>query len=166
MTQVLFICLGNICRSPAAETIFRDKVIAGGLGDHFTVDSCGTSSLHEGEEADLRMKKHAQDRGYKITSRSRGFRGLPDFENFDYIVTMDDKNHGDILDWPNVPEPMKSKVYKFATFCEGNQTTEVKDPYYGGPKDFEETLDLLEKGCDNLLRYILCQKDPDFLISR
>ena len=93
MRSVLFVCLGNICRSPAAEGIFSTMAEQRNLRKRLTIDSAGTSGYHRGEPADERMRKHAQKRGYRLLSRSRPFLHPEDFERFDYILAMDDSNY-------------------------------------------------------------------------
>ena len=90
--KVLFVCLGNICRSPSAEAVFRSLVAKEGLSGDFEIDSAGTSGWHEGEPADQRMQKHAHKRGYNLTSLSRPVKPESDCETFDYIVAMDREN--------------------------------------------------------------------------
>lgn len=94
--KVLFVCLGNICRSPAGEGIFKDMVIQEGLSDKITVDSAGTSGYHDGELPDPRMRQHGSRRGYKFDSLSRKFIA-DDFYNFDIILAMDDSNYHNIM---------------------------------------------------------------------
>jgi len=103
------------------------------------------------------MKKHAEDRGYNIVCRSRGFRGVSDFEKFDYIVTMDNQNYSDIINWPDAHPDFLKKVFKFVDFCIKTKVDIIEDPYYGGPKDFESTLDLIEEGSQELIN-VLSQK--------
>ncbi|MBZ0200822.1 MAG: low molecular weight phosphotyrosine protein phosphatase, partial [Ignavibacteriaceae bacterium] len=92
MKKILFVCMGNICRSPAAEGVFKALVKQNGLEDFFEVDSAGTIGYHAGEQPDVRMKKHALKRGYNLIHAARKFNPLRDFDYFDYIITMDDEN--------------------------------------------------------------------------
>ena len=94
--KVLFVCLGNICRSPSAEAIFRGFVKKKNLGDQFEIDSAGTSGYHQGEPADARMRRHAIKRGYQLTSLSRKFDPVNDFDDFDIIIAMDRENLHDL----------------------------------------------------------------------
>ncbi|MCB0378379.1 MAG: low molecular weight phosphotyrosine protein phosphatase [Bdellovibrionales bacterium] len=150
--KVLFVCLGNICRSPAAEGVMKHLLHQAQLEDHVFVDSCGTSAHHEGEEADPRMQKHAEDRGYKITSIARGFRKA-DFEEFDYIITMDESNYNNLVSLDRKGH-FREKIAKMTDFCESIEAPSVPDPYYGGPDGFEEVLDILEDACDGFLKKI------------
>lgn len=151
--KVLFVCMGNICRSPAAEGVMNTMVEQNNLSNQIQIDSAGTIGYHEGEPADARMSKHASKRGYKLTSRSRKFNPDKDFEEFDYIVTMDDNNYEDILSLDR-KNKYGHKVYKIAKFFVNHDHTEVPDPYYGGSDGFEIVLDLLEDGNKNLLEKI------------
>ena len=148
--KVLFVCMGNICRSPAAEGIMNSLIKKNNLEEYIQVDSAGTIAYHEGEGADPRMKKHASNRGYNLTSKARKFDIEKDFEKFDYIVTMDDENYFNVLEFD--PESQfVNKVHKMAKFSSNPNVTEVPDPYYGGSKGFEIVLDILEDSCSNLL---------------
>lgn len=151
--KILFVCMGNICRSPAAEGIMQKMIEETNLSDFISVDSAGTIGFHEGEPADLRMSKYALSRGYKLTSRSRKFNPSKDFEEFDYIVTMDDDNYEDILAM-DLKKKYRNKVHKIAKFFTDHGYTEVPDPYYGSSDGFELVLDLLEEGNKNLLEKI------------
>lgn len=158
---MLFVCLGNICRSPTAEAVFRHSVEKRGLGSKFKIDSAGTINYHEGEPADARMKAAAIRRGVKLTSISRPI--CPsDFEEFDLILAMDKKNKEDILKahkmWDSKQAlPLKSdeKVKMICEYCKKFEETEVPDPYYGGAAGFEKVLDLLEDACESLLDSII-----------
>ncbi|MDF3128201.1 low molecular weight phosphotyrosine protein phosphatase [Kiritimatiellaeota bacterium B1221] len=147
--KVLFVCLGNICRSPSAEAVFKSKVDAAGLSNAFEIDSAGILSVHAGDAADARMRKHALARGYKLESRSRPV--VPqDFRHFDYIIGMDHANISDLLD--RAPDlESKAKVSLFLDVAPELKRKEVPDPYYGGAAGFEEVLDLCEAASEKLL---------------
>ncbi|CAA0825212.1 Unknown protein [Striga hermonthica] len=162
--SVLFVCLGNICRSPAAEGVFRHLVKEKGLDSKFFIDSAGTINYHEGDQADPRMRAASKRRGIEITSLSRPIRPS-DFGDFDLILAMDRKNREDILDaferWRHkepLPANADKKVQLMCSYCKKHDETEVPDPYYGGPKGFEKVLDLLEDACESLLENIVAEK--------
>lgn len=150
--KVLFVCLGNICRSPAGEGIFRDMVIQEGLSDKITVDSAGTSGYHDGELPDPRMRQHGSRRGYKFDSLSRKFTA-DDFYNFDIILAMDDSNYHNIMRLAPDLDSQK-KVYRMVDFSKKYVHDHVPDPYYSGADGFELVLDLLEDACAGLLEKI------------
>ncbi|KAJ8440505.1 hypothetical protein Cgig2_022946 [Carnegiea gigantea] len=163
--SVLFVCLGNICRSPAAEGVFRDLVKKRGLDSKFRIDSAGTINYHEGNPADSRMRAAASRRGIEITSISRPIRPS-DFGDFDLILAMDKSNRADILEalekWKqreNLPPDADKKVKLMCSYCKKHNETEVPDPYYGGQKGFEKVLDLLEDACESLLDSILTETE-------
>lgn len=153
MVKVLFVCMGNICRSPAAEGIFKKYVDEAKLGGQISIDSAGTIGYHEGELPDARMRKHALNRGYYLDSRARQFNPKKDFNEFDYIITMDNDNYLDItrLDHKGL---YRNKIYKMADFISDKNVNEVPDPYYGGADGFEFVIDILEEGSKNLLTKI------------
>lgn len=151
MKKVLFVCLGNICRSPSAEGVFTHMVKEAGLENEISVDSCGTTAHHEGEPADIRMREHSKQRGYDLKSIARGIqRG--DFEEFDYIITMDNSNYNNVV--AMAADIQKHKIKKMTDFCTDHPHDQVPDPYYGGPEGFELVLDLLEDACKGLLKHI------------
>ncbi|KAH6793613.1 protein-tyrosine phosphatase [Perilla frutescens var. hirtella] len=159
--SVLFVCLGNICRSPAAEGVFRHLVKKRGLDSNFYIDSAGTINYHEGDEADPRMRAASKKRGIEITSLSRPMKPS-DFRDFDLILAMDEQNREDILGaferWRHretFPEGAHNKVRLMCSFCKRHHETQVPDPYYGGPQGFEKVLDLLEDACESLLENIV-----------
>ncbi|OMO93865.1 Protein-tyrosine phosphatase/arsenate reductase [Corchorus capsularis] len=161
--SVLFVCLGNICRSPAAEGVFRDVVKKKGLDSKFNIDSAGTINYHEGNMADPRMRAASKRRGIEITSISRPIRPS-DFRDFDLILAMDRSNREDILEafnrWKDretFPADAHKKVRLMCSYCKKHDETEVPDPYYGGPQGFEKVLDLLEDACESLLDSILVE---------
>lgn len=149
--KILFVCLGNICRSPSAEAVFKAKLIDHGLDAEVEVESAGTSSYNEREPADSRMKKHAIKRGYDLTSISRQI--LPsDFDYYDLIIAMDDNNYHNLVGLAKNPSH-KNKIAlmtEFSEIYEGN----VPDPYYGGSKGFETVLDILEDCSEGLIEEI------------
>lgn len=152
-TRVLFVCWGNICRSPSAEAVFTAVVKKAGLENEFEIDSAGTIAAHSGEPADARMQSHAIKRGYHLTSISRKINPNIDFDRFDYIVAMDDKNMGDLL-YLTRNEADEMKLSKMTDYSSKFNSTSVPDPYYGGAAGFELVLDLLEDACEGLLNYI------------
>jgi protein-tyrosine phosphatase len=148
--QVLFVCLGNICRSPSAEAVFTALVEKAGLTDKIECDSAGTAGYHAGEPADARMQRHAIRRGYHLTSRSRKFMASRDFDRFDYIIGMDDQNVWDLKCQARHEHDLK-KIYKMTDFATEGDYDSVPDPYYGGEAGFEMVLDILEDACAGLL---------------
>jgi protein-tyrosine phosphatase len=157
MKKVLFVCLGNICRSPAAEGIFIQKVQQQGLESHFHIDSAGLHGYHEGELPDHRMRTHALRRGYKLTSRSRPVK-YDDFEVIDLISGMDDDNIRNLKRLAPDLESQK-KICRMTDYCRVNKDDHVPDPYYGGPSGFEHVLDLLEDACEGLLDVLKQEKN-------
>ena len=147
--RILFVCLGNICRSPAAEEVMRKLVSDAGLEHEFFLDSAGLIDYHEGEPADARMRAHAARRGYHITHLSRPVR-YDDFVDFDWIVVMDDRNISKLQSLaPGLEE--EKKVVRMTDYCRLKVVDHVPDPYYGGDSGFENVLDILEDACAGLL---------------
>ena len=146
--RVLFVCLGNICRSPAAQGILEHIVRENGMQESIEVDSAGTYSGHRGELPDRRMRNAAMYRGYGLTHRSRPVSSL-DFLEFDLVIAMDDQNYEDLMHLaPSVEATHKIK--KMASFLKQRQMSYIPDPYYMGAEGFSLVLDLLEDGCQNL----------------
>ena len=151
--KILFVCLGNICRSSSAEGVMKHLLEESGLGNEFVVDSAGISSYHQGELPDSRMRAHAIRRGYELTHRSRSVR-TEDFYNFDLIIGMDDRNIDDLKDRAPSPEEWK-KIHLMTEYCTRfTHADHVPDPYYGGAEGFEYVLDLLEDACAGLLEHL------------
>lgn len=147
--KILFVCLGNICRSPAAEGVLRSIVDSRGDSDAWVIDSAGTYGGHAGDMPDRRMHVHAQRRGYDLTHRSRKFRES-DFDDFDLIIPMDSSNECDLHDLAPSPEA-EAKIVPMMRFVTlATRYDHVPDPYYEGAEGFELVLDLLEDGCANL----------------
>lgn len=148
--KILFVCLGNICRSPAAEAIARKIIDQRALGDRLEVDSAGLHGYHEGEKADRRMRLAAGERGYDVTSISRPIR-YDDFFDFDLIIGMDHTNVEALVRQAPTAEAVR-KIRPIAGYFRAHPSWDhIPDPYYGGGKGFELVLDLLEDGVGNLI---------------
>jgi len=152
MINVLFVCLGNICRSPSGEGVFKALIKKEGLEKAFFVDSAGTSAFHVGESADSRMRKHAVQREINLTSLSRKFT-TNDLIKFDYIMAMDRDNYSDIL-VQDKHDKFNNKVFMMTNYSSLYYNKEIPDPYYGGDKGFEKVLDMLQESCIGLLEMI------------
>ena len=151
--KILFVCLGNICRSPSAEAIMKAKVEAENLSHLIEVDSAGISGYHQGEPADQRMLQFARQRGYELTSISRPVHPRSDFEHFNYIIAMDDQNKEDLLAMTSNPDEQK-KIFKMTDFCLTTRHNSVPDPYYGATAGFHLVIDILEDACEGLLNHL------------
>ena len=153
--RVLFICMGNICRSPAAEGVFQHYVQQAGFSDRIEIDSAGTINYHQGEPADGRMQAAATRRGYTLSSRARQIQ-VADIKTFDLIVAMDHDNLQNLEHMAHGPQPHIRMLGSFLDGAESNKAAKpVPDPYYGGGDGFERVLDMLEAACPALLEY--CQ---------
>lgn len=149
---VLFVCLGNICRSPAAEGVMKQLVFDDPeLRGNFVIDSAGIGNWHVGQLPDKRMRDHAEARGYSLTSKARQV-CVDDFDRFDYIFAMDEQNMIDLKRLTRTGKD-KEKIFCLADYltCHPNYST-VPDPYYGSGKDFDIALDLIEDACQELCR--------------
>jgi protein-tyrosine phosphatase len=151
MKKILFVCLGNICRSPAAEGIFQAKLTELKIEAQVYCDSAGTSGFHAGERADARMREHAKRRGYELLSRSRGVIPHQDFDEFDLILAMDQSNFENLTQMARTDKE-RSKIKKMLSYASGVDLEDVPDPYYGGEQGFEQVMDLLERACDGLIK--------------
>ena len=149
MKKILFVCLGNICRSSSAEGVLYHLIEDAGRAEEFLYDSAGMLSDLQGEQPDSRMRAHAARRGYQLVLRSRPVR-TEDFYNFDLIIGMDDRNIEDLKDIAPSPEEWK-KIHRMTEYCNRIPADHVPDPYYGGAEGFEYVLDILEDACSGLL---------------
>ncbi len=151
--RVLFVCLGNICRSPTAEGVFRDLVRRQGLQDLIQTDSAGTGSWHIGSPPDPRAQLSAEKRGYDISDlRARQTRPQ-DFADFDYILAMDRQNARD-LQKLGTGQTALGRLQLFLDFAPGDKGREVADPYYGGQEDYERAFELIDQAARGLLKHI------------
>lgn len=149
--RVLFVCLGNICRSPAAEGIFHALTEKAGVSDNYLVDSAGTYGGHRGDLPDHRMREAASRRSYELAHRSRQVR-TDDFDNFDFILAMDDSNYENLYRLAPSVEAGR-KIHRIMEFSSRKDYDHIPDPYYEGRDGFELVLDMLEDACAGLLNY-------------
>ena len=148
--KILFICLGNICRSPMAETVMNKLLEDKGLSDKYEIDSAGLDNYHEGEKADRRMRSHACFRGYDITHISRPMTE-EDWYSFDRIICMDEQNRR-TLERRAPSLEFTKKIELITDYCRKySYASCVPDPYYGGDQGFENVIDLLEDACEGIL---------------
>tara|TARA_Y100001968_G_scaffold324142_1_gene362928 strand:+ start:11040 stop:11519 length:480 start_codon:yes stop_codon:yes gene_type:complete len=149
--SILFVCLGNICRSPAAEAVFLNQIKKKSLEDYFIVDSAGTGGWHVGNLADSRMRNAALKRGIDIQSKARKI-SLQDFQIYDFILTMDNSNLRDVENLAkSVGDKNISTILPILSYSKNTNLLEVPDPYYGGYSGFDVVLDLLEEAIERFL---------------
>ncbi|MFT5882766.1 MAG: protein-tyrosine phosphatase [Crocinitomicaceae bacterium] len=147
--KILFVCLGNICRSPAGENIFRHATHKAGVAAQFTIDSAGTAAWHTGKGPDARMTQTLTSRGVEVTGSARQIQPA-DLAKFDLILTMDDENYTNV----KMLDPTGSfagKIQKFTSYCQHHKQSEVPDPYYGGQDGFDLVADMLADGSSSLI---------------
>lgn len=152
MRRVLFVCSGNICRSPTAEGIFRHLVAEAGLNDRIATDSAGLGGWHVGDPPDSRSIRAAAERGIDISDIRARQLALSDFERFDLLLAMDEGHHLDMLHRATVAQ--RDKVRMFMEAAAGHPAPDVPDPYYGGADGFEAVLDMIEEGARAWLREV------------
>jgi protein-tyrosine phosphatase len=148
--SVLFVCLGNICRSPTGEGVFRSLLSQHPLTDNIIVDSAGTIGFHTGKSADARMQSAARARGYELLSKSRQIT-YADLETFDLIIAMDRDNFNDIKSVHPAPT---AEIKLLSEFLGDDWPTDVPDPYRGSDEGFEYVLDMIESACPRILEYL------------
>lgn len=147
--RILFVCLGNICRSPAAEIILRKQVADAGWAEEFEIDSAGTIDYHQGAPPDPRMSESLRGKGFTIQGHSRQIQP-DDLVSFDLIVTMDESNLSDVQSLDKTGR-LHSKIRPFVNFCRHHDDLRVPDPYYGGQRGFDHVIRMLEDGCKGIL---------------
>jgi protein-tyrosine phosphatase len=157
--RVLFICTGNICRSPSAEGVFRQKVADAGLADRVKTDSAGTHDYHVGDAPDPRAQKVAAKRGYDLSKLCGRQVIRRDFTEFDHVLAMDQINMKEL--GRLCPREHAHKVRLFMEFAYGSAVREVPDPYYGSADDFERVLDMLESAAEGLLDHVRTQLEQE-----
>ena len=150
--SVLFVCMGNICRSPTADGVFRQKLIDHGLSDLVRVDSAGTHNYHPDSPPDERSQLHAFRRGYDLSPLRARQVVDDDYAQFDLILAMDWDNLSLLQD--DCPPEHQHKLRRFTEFCQMHESTVVPDPYYGGAAGFEQVLDLVEDASEGLIQHV------------
>lgn len=151
--SVLFVCMGNICRSPTAQGVFEQKAASRGLGDRIHVDSAGTHAYHVGEPPDSRSSAAARRRGIDLSSQRARRVSDEDFASFDLVVAMDSDNLAALR--ARCPDALADRLHLMLSFASDLDVRDVPDPYYGGESGFEQVLDLVEKASDGLLEQIV-----------
>ena len=149
MKRVLFVCLGNICRSPTAHGIFQQRVEEAGLSERIHIDSAGTGDWHVGRPPDSRMQEAALQRGYDLSPLRARQVSAEDFHHFDHILAMDNSNLADLRD---IQPAGGAEPRLFLDYARAADTREVPDPYYGGEAGFYQVIDLVEDAAEGLLK--------------
>lgn len=152
MTSVVFVCMGNICRSPTAEVVFRHYVEDAGLSGQIRIDSAGTHNYHIGDPPDLRAQQAARQRGYDMSGLRGRQVGVSDFHRFDYVLAMDRANLAILQRL--APPDSDTQLRLFLEYARHYTEREVPDPYYGGADGFERVLDMAEDAAEGLLQHI------------
>ncbi|WP_119394598.1 low molecular weight protein-tyrosine-phosphatase [Salinibius halmophilus] len=152
MTSVLFVCLGNICRSPTAEAVMASMIIQKQLENRLMIDSAGTAAYHIGKQPDARAIEHGKQRGYDLTPLRARQVSAEDFDQFDYILVMDKSNLENIQRIQS--KNSRAQVALFLSYADSS-VQEVPDPYYGGSEGFEAVLDLCESACNGFIEQVI-----------
>jgi len=152
MVKILFVCMGNICRSPTAEGVFRHKVAEAGLEDLIHIDSAGTHAYHVGQPPDTRAQNAARSHGFDLGKQRARRVTEDDFEHFDYLIAMDSDNESDLRSV--CPAGYEHRIHRFLTFAPSSAEADVPDPYYGGSNGFDKVLNLVENAADGLLDHL------------
>jgi protein-tyrosine phosphatase len=155
--KILFVCMGNICRSPTAHGVLEKKLSALSLSKEVYVDSAGTHNFHPNSPPDPRTQRHALKRGYDLSNLRARAVTETDFKEFDLLLTMDWDNRALLEE--RCPAQFLHKIRGLTEFLQSSQATSVPDPYYGGDQDFELVLDLIEEACDGLLHSFIQKKN-------
>lgn len=150
--KVLFVCMGNICRSPTAEGVFRKLIAKSAFSSHWEVDSAGTLGFHAGDPPDSRSIAHAARREIDLTMLRARKVAPEDFERFDYVIAMDENNVQNLK--AICPDHLSNKIDLLLNYADEHKRREVPDPYHGEAKDFELVLDLIESGCQGLINHL------------
>jgi len=151
--KVLFVCMGNICRSPSAQGVAEYKAAKLGVLERFVLDSAGTHAFHHGEQPDSRSCHAAGQRGIDLSSQKARRVDTQDYYTFDYILAMDEANYQSLL--AAAPPDASAKIKKMMAYSNLGITDDVPDPYYGGRHGFEQVLDLLDNAVDGFLKDVL-----------
>lgn len=155
--RIVFVCMGNICRSPTAHGVLRRKLVDSGWADRVDVDSAGTLDYHAGAPPDARSQHHARQRGYDLSDLRARALMRADFERADLLLVMDEDNFDTATQ--RCPAPHRHKIQRLTQFCRAHRADEVPDPYAGGAAGFEHVLDLIEDACDGLLAQLRAQSE-------
>ena len=158
MVSVLFVCLGNICRSPTAEGVFRRVCQEQGVADQIRIDSAGTANWHAGKPPDARAVMTAKGRGVDISGLRARQATAADFYDFDFVIAMDDSNVEDLKILRPVDAP--AELHRFLAFAGSDAPRDVPDPYYGGDEGFEQVLDLITEASRGLLNHLRTADRP------
>lgn len=158
-TSILFVCLGNICRSPVAEGVFRQKIAEAGLAEQVSIDSAGTAAWHVGKAPDSRMISAARERGYDLSALRARQAITSDFHEFDHILAMDHENLANLQ--AIEPHNPKAQLSLFLSYAEGVAEEAVPDPYFGGTEGFYHVIDLVEAASDGLIKSLNLTAIPE-----